>query len=153
LVGATVGAGYAAAGLLALNALWRTWGRTWFPKAWARWPSLLAQPNPQSASQPPSNSVDTERRWMMLGYLLIAITFIARLIYLASGRIELSEDEAYQWIWSKHLALSYFSKPPFIAYAQFLGTSIWGDNEFGVRFLSPCIAAILGVTLLRFVGS
>jgi 4-amino-4-deoxy-L-arabinose transferase-like glycosyltransferase len=88
----------------------------------------------------------------MLGYLVIVITLVARLIYLASGKIELSEDEAYQWIWSKHLALSYFSKPPFIAYAQFLGTSIWGDNEFGVRFLSPCIAAAIGLILLRFVA-
>ena len=26
-----------------------------------------------------------------------------------------SEDEAYQWLWSKHLALSYYSKPPMIA--------------------------------------
>ena len=62
----------------------------------------------------------------------------------------MSQDEAYQWQWSKHLALSYFSKPPLIAYTQFLGTSIWGDNEFGVRFFSPLIAAALGMMLLKF---
>lgn len=49
----------------------------------------------------------------------------------------MSEDEAYQWLWSKRLALSYFSKPPLIAYLQFIGTSLWGDTEFGVRFFVP----------------
>ena len=75
---------------------------------------------------------------------------LARLAYIASGTIQLSEDEAYQWLWSKHLALSYYSKPPLIAYTQFLGTSLWGDTAFGVRFFSPVIAAILSLILLRF---
>src|SRR5262249_47105231 len=96
--------------------------------------------------------VDTERRWMMLGYVLIVTSFIIQLAYISSGKIELSEDEAYQWTWSKHLALSYYSKPPFVAYAQFLGTSIWGDNELGVRFLSPVLAAISSLLLLRFLA-
>src|SRR5206468_7819012 len=43
--------------------------------------------------------------------------------------------------------------PPMIAYAQFLGTHLWGDNEFGVRFFSPIIASLLGVLLLRFFSN
>ena len=77
---------------------------------------------------------------------------LARLAYIASGTIQLAEDEAYQWLWSKHLALSYYSKPPLIAYTQFLGTSLWGDTAFGVRFFSPVIAAVLSLhpaSLLR----
>src|SRR6185436_8112729 len=53
-------------------------------------------------------------------------------------------------LWSKHLALSYYSKPPMIACVQFLGTSVWGDTAFGVRFFSPVIAAIISLILLRF---
>jgi hypothetical protein len=53
-------------------------------------------------------------------------------------------------VWSKHLDLSYYSKPPLIAYTQFLGTSLWGDTAFGVRFFSPLIAAMLSFLLLRF---
>src|SRR3989442_1085696 len=64
--------------------------------------------------------------------------------------MQLSEDEAYQWVWSKHLALSYYSKPPLIAYIQRAGTWLWGDTEFGVRFFSPVFAAILGLILFRF---
>ena len=32
------------------------------------------------------------------------------------------------------------------------GTSIWGDHELGVRFLSPVIAALVSVLLLRFMA-
>jgi len=73
------------------------------------------------------------------------------LLYIASGKIELEEDEAYQWIWSKHLALSYYSKPPLIAYSHFLSTSLWGDTAFGVRFFAPVIAAALSWLSLRFL--
>jgi 4-amino-4-deoxy-L-arabinose transferase-like glycosyltransferase len=91
-----------------------------------------------------------QSHWLRLGYVFIGAVLLFRLAYLGSGKIELSEDEAYQWVWSKHLALSYYSKPPLIAYIQFLGTSLWGDTEFGVRFFSPLIAAVIGVLLLRF---
>jgi hypothetical protein len=91
-----------------------------------------------------------DAHWLRLGYLVIVVLLLARLAYIAGGTIELAEDEAYQWLWSKHLALSYYSKPPLIAYTQFLGTFWWGDNAFGVRFCSPVIAAILGTLMLRF---
>jgi membrane-associated phospholipid phosphatase len=105
-----------------------------------------------SAPSWPASPTTRHTQWLRLGYVVIAALFFARLGYLASGKIELSEDEAYQWIWSKHLALSYYSKPPLIAYTQFLGTTLWGDNEFGVRFFSPVIAALLSFLLLRFMG-
>jgi 4-amino-4-deoxy-L-arabinose transferase and related glycosyltransferases of PMT family len=37
-----------------------------------------------------------------------------------------------------------------IAVTQFVGTTIWGDNAFGVRFFSPVITAIVSLLLLRF---
>lgn len=92
-----------------------------------------------------------ERAWLRFGYALIGALLLFRLAYIASGFIELSNDEAYQWLWSKHLALSYFSKPPAIAYIQFAGTALWGDTQLGVRFFSPIFAAVLSVVLLRFV--
>jgi 4-amino-4-deoxy-L-arabinose transferase-like glycosyltransferase len=88
--------------------------------------------------------------WLLLGYAVIALILVSRLAFIATDRIELSKDEAYQWLWSKHLAASYYSKPPMIAYAQWLGTSLWGDTAFGVRFWSPVIGAVLGLLLLRW---
>src|SRR5207245_5408899 len=94
---------------------------------------------------------DVDSHWLRLGYILIAVLLLARLVYIAGDTMQLTGDEAYQWLWSKHLALSYYRKPPVIAYTQFLGTSLWGDNEFGIRFFSPVIGAIVSVLLLRFL--
>jgi len=152
LVGAILGAGYGAAIVWTLNSLWQFGGRRWFPLWWKKIPSLL-RPEFSTAQSPIANpQSEIDKHWLRLGYFFIGVLLLIRLAYLAAGKIELSEDEAYQWLWSKHLALSYYSKPPLIAYTQFLGTSLWGDNEFGVRFFSPIIAAILSFLMLRFLA-
>ncbi|MEO8427113.1 MAG: glycosyltransferase family 39 protein [Verrucomicrobiota bacterium] len=149
--GALLGAVYGAAGVWSVNALWQSLGRRWFPLWWKKLPSLVPPFSPARARESKkANAATTDQHWLRLGYLLIAVLLFARLAYIASDKIELSEDEAYQWLWSKHLALSYFSKPPLIAYTQFLGTHLWGDTAFGVRFFSPVIAAVLSLLLLRF---
>src|SRR5208283_3066685 len=110
-----------------------------------------ASKSPGSLDKPlPPCSID--QHWLNLGFVLIALFLLVRLAWLASGKIELTEDEAYQWIWSKHLALSYYSKPLLIACVQFLGTHLWGDNQFGVRFFSPLVSAALSLLLLRFLA-
>jgi 4-amino-4-deoxy-L-arabinose transferase-like glycosyltransferase/membrane-associated phospholipid phosphatase len=153
LVGAILGLGSAGAILWALDSLWQFVGRRWFPVWWNRLPTLFDPGS--SATQPPAANHEpriADLQWLRLGYILIGVLFVARLVYIGTGRIELSEDEAYQWLWSKHLAMSYYSKPPMIAYAQFIGTSIWGDRELGVRFLSPVISALLSFLILRFMA-
>jgi len=149
LAGAVLGAGYAAAGLFTIQLLWCKLGPKWFPREAALYPSLLWLPAKNLPPVEPAPASKTPP-WLTLGYVFIFVVFVARLLYIASAKIELSEDEAYQWLWSKHLALSYFSKPPFIAYAQFVGTSLFGDNELGVRFFAPTIAALISLGLLRF---
>jgi membrane-associated phospholipid phosphatase len=152
LAGAAIGAGCGAALVWSAHALWQWAGPRWFPVWHARLPSLLS-PTPVPAENFPAPSPAVlNRQWLHLGYALIGLLLLVRLAFLASGKIELSEDEAYQWIWSKHLALSYYSKPLLIAYAQFLGTHLWGDTQFGVRFLSPVIAATLSFLVLRFLA-
>jgi membrane-associated phospholipid phosphatase len=162
LAGAILGAGYATAGLWAIENFWRFLGQRWFPLWWQKLPSLVnVQPSqpvetesenePEPSQSPIANRQSSiDQHWLHLGYLFIATSLFINLAYLKSGLIELSGDEAYQWIWSKHIALSYYSKPPLIAYTQWLGTHLWGDNEFGVRFFSPVIGATLGLLLLRF---
>src|SRR5256714_2133446 len=51
-------------------------------------------------------------------------------------------------MWSQHLAPSYFSKGPGIAFIIRSSTALFGDNEFGVRFWSPLFAA--GTSLLLY---
>lgn len=145
LAGAIFGAGYSVAVIFGFDGLWQTIGARWFPNWHARLPSLL-HPSFTGVESP------DQTEWLRLGYVLIVFCFVLRLAYIGSGKIELSEDEAYQWLWSKHPALSYYSKPPLIAYTQFLGTHLWGDTEFGVRFFSPVIAAVLSLLVLRFLN-
>jgi hypothetical protein len=90
------------------------------------------------------------RKWLWWSYAVLGGLLLYRLAYIASGLIELEQDEALFWLQSKHLALSYYSKPPMTACTQFLGTAIWGDNAFGVRFFSPVFSAIIGLFCLRF---
>ena len=153
--GMLLGAGTAWAVLHATETVWRKAGCRWFPFWSAGLPSLLnpdcpAAPDKSESLPPQERERLAELQWVRLGYLVIGMLLALRWLYLASGRVELSEDEAYQWTWSKHLDLSYFSKPPFIAYAQFIGTSLWGDTVFGVRFLAPLLSAGMGLMLLRF---
>jgi membrane-associated phospholipid phosphatase len=165
LVGALLGLSYAALVLLIAEKAWQTVGRRWFPIWWAELPSLVRprdsvpvsealairkyKGEPTAGAEP---FISLDQHWIRLAYVLIASLLAGHLVYLALGKIQLSEDEAYQWLWSKHLALSYYSKPPLIAYTQFLGTKIWGDTEFGVRFFSPVLAAIVSLLLARFLA-
>ncbi len=152
IAGAVLGAGCAAGGAWMLNEVWGLAGRRFFPLWHALLPSLIDP----SARAEGKDRTHTENggmlnlHWLRLGYFLTGLMLVVQLGYLAAGKIDLSEDEAYQWVWSKHLALSYYSKPPLIALTQWLGTHLWGDNEFGVRFFSPVIAAVLAVMTLRF---
>lgn len=125
--------------------LWGTLGKRWFPE-WHR-----ALPNLLDPDQGESLPVPAHAHWETLGRCLLVLLLVGHWIYVGRAVIELSEDEAYQWTWSKRLDLSYYSKPLGIAVAHWLGTHIGGDTEFGVRFLPPLLSFAVGWVLLRFV--
>ena len=150
LAGALLGMGYSAAVIWGAEAIWQRLGQCCFPLWWQRMPSLVNPVLQQEKSEVAPAVSDAQ--WMRLGYALIAILLLVRLGYIGRSGIEVSEDEAYQWLWSKHPAMSYYSKPPMIAYTQWLGTHLWGDNEFGIRFFSPVIAAVMSVLVLRMMA-
>jgi 4-amino-4-deoxy-L-arabinose transferase-like glycosyltransferase len=108
------------------------------------------RPSAAPLSRPVAPHATLDQHWFRLGCIVIVVLLVAQWAFLASGVLQLTEDEAYQWVWSKHLALSYYSKPPLIAYTQFLGTTLAGDTAFGVRFFSPFITALTSFLLLRF---
>lgn len=150
LGGWTLGAAYGIAVVLALERSWQWMGRGFFPLWWSLCPSIRGRPTEVGSGSLPD--VSEGQHWVRAGYILLGILFIFRCIYLGFGILELSEDEAYQWLWSKHLAWSYYSKPPAIAVAQWIGTHLFGDTELGVRFLSPVLATMIGVMVLRFLA-
>jgi 4-amino-4-deoxy-L-arabinose transferase-like glycosyltransferase len=68
---------------------------------------------------------------------VLALT-VLRLVFAAT--LPLAADEAYYWLWSKHLAGGYYDHPPAVALVIRAGTAIFGDNEFGVRVVSVLLA-------------
>jgi 4-amino-4-deoxy-L-arabinose transferase-like glycosyltransferase len=67
---------------------------------------------------------------------------------LVARRLGLETDEAYYWLWSRHLAISYYDHPPAIAYLIRLGTALFGNTAFGVR--SMAIVAMMAASALVY---
>src|SRR6202035_3412259 len=61
----------------------------------------------------------------------------------------LTFDEAYYWMWSKHLAFGYYDHPPGVAILIRLGTMIAGDTGLGVRLVSILLALPMSFALYR----
>ena len=61
----------------------------------------------------------------------------------------LTFDEAYYWMWSKHLAFGYYDHPPGVALVIRLGTMIAGDTELGVRLVSVLLALPMSYAVYR----
>lgn len=73
--------------------------------------------------------------------LVSLIVFLTLLRAVTAAYLPLSFDEAYFWLWSRHLAVSYFEHPPLIALAIRAGTALLGDTGLGVR-LMPLVASV-----------
>lgn len=58
--------------------------------------------------------------------------------------LPLSADEAYYWLWSRHLAAGYYDHPPAIAFLIRAGTLLFGDSELGVRFCGVLLSIVTG---------
>ena len=81
----------------------------------------------------------------------LSVLSVFRIFYILNGYLDLGPDEAHYWEWSRHLDLSYYSKGPMIAYLIAVGTSIFGDTVFGVRFLAVVLSALSSLILYRLV--
>src|SRR6266513_5999733 len=67
----------------------------------------------------------------------------------AAAWTPLTFDEAYYWIWSKHLAGGYYDHPPGVAAVIRLGTLIAGDSEIAVRLVSILLALPMSWAIFR----
>lgn len=76
--------------------------------------------------------------------LLAALIAVCAARLIAGAVLPLSADEAYYFLWAKHLAAGYYDHPPAIAYLIAAGTAIFGKTAFGVRIAG---------TLLSFVAT
>ena len=98
---------------------------------------MISTPAPQKIDE-------TARRWLLTAVVVIAAMTILRIAW--AHLIELRTDEAYYWTWSQEHVLSYLDHPPMVAWFIRIGTAIFGDTNFGVRFAG--IVAMLCMQLL-----
>jgi 4-amino-4-deoxy-L-arabinose transferase-like glycosyltransferase len=79
----------------------------------------------------------------------LVILALVALRLVAAAWTPLTFDEAYYWMWSKHLAGGYYDHPPMVALVIRAGTMIGGDTEFGVRLVSILLALPMSFAVYR----
>jgi len=94
--------------------------------------------------------------WLGLCAMVLSIALLA-MQALAAGRLELTFDEAYYWLWSRALSFGYLDHPPMVALLVRASTSLFGGSELGVRALSLVIVgampALIALIAWRLFGS
>jgi dolichol-phosphate mannosyltransferase len=63
--------------------------------------------------------------------------------------VGLAGDEAYYWLWSRHLDLGYFDHPPMVAWQIAAGTWLAGSGEFGVRLFAVLMSTVTLLLVYR----
>lgn len=71
--------------------------------------------------------------------ILAALTILRLAI---AAMVPLVPDEAYYWVWSRALAPGYVDHPPMVALWIRAGTTLFGQDPFGVRVFGPLAAAL-----------
>ena len=72
--------------------------------------------------------------------------FVILLNLFFNSQFQLHYDEAYYWVWSKNLSISYFDHPPLIAYLIYLINFI-GQSEFYIRLIPIITTSITLLTI------
>lgn len=93
------------------------------------------------------NTVVWGMRPLHLALLGVVLVTLFRFWYMCC--VDLVPDEAYFWVWSKHFALSYRDKGPLVAWTIAVGTHLFGDTVFGVRFFAVLLSAGTAFQLFR----
>jgi 4-amino-4-deoxy-L-arabinose transferase-like glycosyltransferase len=88
-----------------------------------------------------------DRRLITNTILTVAALVALRLV--AAAFTPLTFDEAYYWMWSRHLAGGYYDHPPMVAFVIRAGTLIAGDTELGVRLVSILLALPMSFAIWR----
>ena len=86
----------------------------------------------------------TEKIFNRTNTLIFVLITTAWRAYL-SATLQLHPDEAYYWLWSRHLDLGYYDHSPLVAYFIRL-TTVFSQNEFCVR-----LSGLIGLLILSWL--
>jgi 4-amino-4-deoxy-L-arabinose transferase-like glycosyltransferase len=94
-----------------------------------------------------SSAALPERRYETL--VAVAIVLLVGVRLACAAFTPLTFDEALYWVWSKHLAGGYYDHPPVNPILIRLGTTLFGQSEFGVRVFGVLLALPASFALWR----
>ncbi|HAH25506.1 MAG TPA: hypothetical protein DCL77_17410 [Prolixibacteraceae bacterium] len=77
--------------------------------------------------------------------LLLVLGILALLKMVIAIQYDLDSEEAQYWLWNNHLQLSYYSKPPLIAYLNWLSTFLLGDTVFAIRLNAVILGFLISM--------
>jgi len=100
----------------------------------------MRDPEAKPSSEKPATKLSAvdDAGLMRLATMIVLALVALRLAFAAV--MPLAADEAYYWLWSKHLAGGYYDHPPAVAFVIRAGTFLAGDSELGVRLVSILLA-------------
>ncbi len=85
--------------------------------------------------------------WVLLIHIAVAVS---RCLFVAYGHLDLHYEEAQYWTWSQNLDWSYYSKPPLIAYVNYLAQAVFGHSELTVRLNAILLGLLTAVVMYLF---
>jgi len=91
-------------------------------------------------------------RGLSVRAVVVAVVVFNLIRFAFAFSFELMPQEAYYFLYSQHLALSYFDHPPAIAYFIRLFTSLLGRNELALRATAFVLTTATQLVWLRFAA-
>jgi len=83
---------------------------------------------------------------------IFAVALFSAVRLYAASILELHPDEAYYWLWSKHLSAGFFDHPGLIAFFIKL-TTLLGGGELFVRLGSVLVSVVLSILIWKLTLS
>lgn len=91
------------------------------------------------------------KKYPLVLLLIIHIAVaIFRCLFVIFGNANLHFEEAQYWVWSQHLDWSYYSKPPMVAFLNYLSEWIFGHSEFSVRINAIVFGFLIALVTYTF---
>lgn len=93
---------------------------------------------------------ESESKWGLLVWLMLFCLLIFKFIFIHAAILPVNIEEAQYFDWSKHLAWSYHSKPPMIAWILSVSRHMFSiSSPFKLRIFAPILNFLTSVVLYQ----
>ena len=97
-----------------------------------------------ASNQTPEFTFTRHSPALILAGIILVVTLVR--LYVAGSGL-LSGDEAYYWLWSRRLQLSYFDHPGMMAWGMAASTWVFGTSELAIRLPTVLSSAVVSLLI------